>query len=234
MPHPSSPVHASAHLHAPLRGFLAVSRRTLAIGTLALIMALVVVHDLPASATTVAAPEVELEGQELNITMASVTSKLSAPVTEERDGYDVITYSMVQWPVDPSSTVTAGFGHRSAPCVGCSTNHSGVDWTPGYGTPVHAIADGVVVARSMSDWGSYVVMQHDIDGQTVYSGYAHLVSGSNVPVGTVVSRGDVIGLIGNTGPTSGTHLHFSIIVDENTFVDPLAWLRTHVTEAWAG
>ena len=84
----------------------------------------------------------------------------------------------------------------------------------------------------MSDWGVYVVIQHVIDGQTVYSGYAHLLRGSNVAIGTTVARGDVIGRVGNTGPTSGAHLHFSIIVGDRQFVDPQAWLAKHVTEAW--
>lgn len=226
----ASAVPASHH-HLTLRGFRAVSRRTLAIGTVALSMMLVVVNDLPAAATTL--PEVEpvVEGQELNITEATIMSPLSAPVTQDRDAYGVITYTPVQYPLNPATTVTAGFGHRKAPCAGCSTNHSGVDWTPGYGTPIEAIADGVVVSKPMTDWGVYVVIQHQIDGQTVYSGYAHMVRGSNVPIGTVVHRGDVIGLVGNTGPTSGSHLHFSVIVGD-TFVDPQAWMAKHVTEAW--
>ncbi|WP_187264988.1 M23 family metallopeptidase [Homoserinibacter sp. GY 40078] len=231
MPHSSSPASAHAHSHVRLHGFRAVSRRSLAISTLTLSTLLVVVHDLPASATTLPEPEVEIAGQELVLTRATVESKLSAPVTEDRDEFELISYTPVQWPIDPSSTMTAGFGYRTAPCAGCSTNHSGVDWTPGYGTPVEAIADGVVVARPMSDWGTYVVIEHEIDGQTVLSGYAHLVAGSALAVGTRVSRGDVIGLVGNTGPTSGTHLHFSILVGD-TFVDPIAWMTTNVTEAW--
>lgn len=209
-----------------------MSRRTLAVSTVALSMLLVVVNDLPAAATTVPVVEAEVEGQEVSVAPVSVLSPLADPVTQDRDGYALISYSPVQYPLNPGTTVTAGFGHRSAPCAGCSTNHSGVDWTPGLGTPVEAIADGVVVSMPMSDWGVYVVIQHVIDGQTVYSGYAHLQRGSNVAIGTVVTRGDVIGRVGNTGPTSGTHLHFSIIVGDRQFVDPQTWLATHVTEAW--
>ena len=85
----------------------------------------------------------------------------------------------------------------------------------------------------MSGWGSYVIIQHVVDGQTVYSGYAHMITGSNVPVGTVVKRGDVIGLVGDTGESSGAHLHLSIIVGD-TFVDPLPWMRPHLPQSWAG
>jgi len=224
--------HPHPHHHIPLLGVRHVSRRTLGIATVALSMMLLVVNAPPAAATTI--PEVEpvVEGQELNITQASVMSPLAAPVTEDRDEYDMITYTPVQYPLNPATKITSGFGHRSSPCAGCSTNHSGIDWTPGVGTPIEAIADGVVVSMPMGDWGSYVVIQHVIDGQTVYSGYAHMIRGSNVPVGTKVTRGQVIGLVGNTGRTSGPHLHFSIIVGNRQFVDPEAWLATHVTEPW--
>ena len=234
MPFRTTPASSGAqpHHHVTLRGFRAVSRRTLAIGTVALSMLLVVVHDLPAAATIVPIVDREVEGQQLNLTEATVLSPLADPITQERDGYALISYTPVQYPLNPGTSVSAGFGHRSSPCPGCSTNHSGVDWTPGLGTPVEAIADGVVVSMPMSGWGVYVVIQHVIDGQTVYSGYAHLLRGSNLAIGTPVARGDVIGLVGNTGPTSGTHLHFSVIVGDRQFVDPQAWLAKHVTEAW--
>jgi len=65
------------------------------------------------------------------------------------------------------------------------------------------------------------------------SGYAHMIAGSTIPVGTVVKRGDVIGRVGNTGESSGNHLHFSIIRGD-TFIEPLSWLRAHVTEPFTG
>ncbi len=221
--------------HLPLGIFRGMSRRRLAIGTVVLSMSLVVIHDLPAAASTMPEPESTIEGQELVITAASLAaSERSVPLEVTRDDFTLSYYTPIQWPVDPGSTISSYFGGRAAPCAGCSTQHSGVDFTPGYGTPVHAIADGVVVARPMSGWGSYVVIEHEVDGQTVYSGYAHMVSGSTVPVGTVVARGDVIGRVGNTGESSGAHLHFSIILGSDRFVDPLSWLRAHVTEPFGG
>lgn len=208
-----------------------MSRRGLAIGTLLLSMSLIVIHDLPAAASTLPEPEPTVEGQELIISEATLAaSTVSAPLPVTRDDFTLSYYTPVQWPVHPGSTVSSHFGYRAAPCGGCSTQHSGVDFTPGYGTPVHAIADGVVVSLPMSGWGSYVVIEHEIDGQIVRSGYAHLVSGSAAPVGTTVTRGQVIGLVGNTGQSAGAHLHFSIIVGERTFIEPLSWLRTHATE----
>lgn len=232
------PISAPRHLAAgpsqrPLRGVRGISRRTLAIATVMLSMLLIVMHDLPASAATlpVAAPVIE-GAQQVRLTKATLAAtSASVPIIEARDDFDVTLFTPIQWPVDPATTISSYFGSRAAPCAGCSTMHSGVDWTPGYGAPVQAIADGVVVARPMSDWGTYVVIEHRVDGRVVYSGYAHLVAGSNLPVGTQVSRGDVIGRVGNTGASSGTHLHFSIILGD-TFVDPLPWLRANVTEPW--
>lgn len=192
---------------------------------------LVVVNDLPAAATTVPLPESTIEGQTLRVAVEPATEAAVAELTDETALYEVVRFDAVQWPVDPSTTMTSGFGKRSAPCAGCSTQHSGVDWTPGYGAPVYAIADGVVVSRQKSDWGSYVVIEHTIKGETIESGYAHLVRGTNLPVGTVVKRGDVVGLSGNTGRTSGAHLHFTISKG-GTHINPLTWMRKHVTEAW--
>lgn len=211
-----------------------MSRRRLAIGTVLLSMSLVVVNDLPASASTLPRVESALPGQELTLSAATLAaSEATTPVDSGRDAFALSYYTPIQWPVDPASPISSYFGHRAAPCAGCSTEHSGVDFTPGFGTPIHAIADGVVVARPMSGWGSFVVIQHVVDGQTVYSGYAHMISGTNVPVGTIVKRGDVIGRVGDTGESSGAHLHLSIIVGDD-FVDPLPWMRTHVTEAFSG
>jgi murein DD-endopeptidase MepM/ murein hydrolase activator NlpD len=211
-----------------------MSRRRLAIGTVLLSMTLVVIHDLPASATTLPVVEPVVPGQELSISDATLAaSTRTLPLETTRDAFDLNFYTPIQWPVDPGSPISSYFGHRSAPCAGCSTQHSGVDFTPGRGTPVHAIADGVAVSRPMSGWGSYVVLQHEVDGQTVLSGYAHMITGSTIPVGTVVKRGDVIGRVGNTGESSGNHLHFSIIRGD-TFIEPLSWLRAHVTEPFSG
>lgn len=225
---------SASHTLPPARGiFRDMSRRGLAIGTLVLSMSLIVIHDLPAAASTLPEPLPTVEGQEVVISEAVLAaSTMSVPLPVTRDDFTLSFYTPVQWPLHPGTTISSYFGYRAAPCAGCSTQHSGVDFTPGYGTPVHAIADGVVVARPMSGWGSYVVIEHEVDGQTVLSGYAHLVSGSAAPVGATITRGEVIGRVGNTGQSAGAHLHFSIIVGERTFIEPLSWLRTHATEAF--
>lgn len=139
----------------------------------------------------------------------------------------------IRWPFPYSVPISSGFGDRAAPCRGCSTSHSGIDFNPGYGAPIFAVADGTVVDVSGggSSWGTYVVIEHQIDGQTVYSGYAHMVSGSTaLVVGEQIQVGDIVGLVGATGQATGAHLHFTIALGErNHFVDPFTWLKTYAS-----
>lgn len=218
-------------VHAPLLGFRGIRRRTLAIATVLVSMLLVISHDLPASASPLTVVSAPLDTQELEIAPKSLALASAAPVAPVRDDFSVTLFTPVQCPVDPSTHISSSYGHRSSPCAGCSTFHGGVDFTPGYGASVFAIADGVVVSKALSSLGSYVVIQHDVDGATIFSVYGHLISGSGLPVGTQVSRGQVIGRSGNTGPTSGPHLHFALMIGNDT-IDPLAWMRQHVTQAW--
>ncbi|WP_207454038.1 M23 family metallopeptidase [Herbiconiux sp. SYSU D00978] len=131
----------------------------------------------------------------------------------------------VVWPVS-NPKVSSYFGPRASPCSGCSSMHKGVDFTPGAGTPVVAVADGVVkVARYEGSYGYWVLIEHTVGGQTVQSGYAHLQSGSiSVSPGQKVSAGQRIAAVGNTGASTGPHLHFEIRLGGQQ-VDPLPWLR---------
>ena len=80
-------------------------------------------------------------------------------------------------------------------------------------------------------WGNYVILQHVVDGQTVYSGYAHMQSGSSpMVVGQEVKVGDFVGLVGSTGQATGAHLHFTISLEEPMhYVDPFTWLKAHAS-----
>lgn len=111
----------------------------------------------------------------------------------------------MQWPFRVGVPVSSGFGYRVPPCGSCSSYHRGVDLTPGIGTPIQAMADGVVtVATSDGTYGEYVVIEHLIDGQRVESLYAHMLSGSTaVQVGQQVKVGELVGLVGNTGLSTG-------------------------------
>lgn len=138
----------------------------------------------------------------------------------------------VRWPFPYAVPISSGFGDRAAPCRGCSTWHNGIDLTPGHGAAIFAIADGTVAATSSggTTLGVWALIEHQIDGQTVFSGYAHMISGSTpLVVGQEVKVGDFVGLVGGTGQATGSHLHLTIAVGEReSYVDPYTFL-THYT-----
>ncbi len=116
--------------------------------------------------------------------------------------------------------LSSRFGRRSAPTAGASTYHKGVDWATPVGTPVYASSGGTV---AKAGWGSgygYVVYINHPDGRQTR--YAHL-SKVQVSVGQTVSQGDRIALSGNTGVSSGPHVHFEILINGRQ-VNPLDYL----------
>lgn len=135
----------------------------------------------------------------------------------------------IQWPFI-ASPITSGFGSRRvAGCGFCSTNHKGLDFNPGAGTPIGSVADGVVslVANDRGGLGSHVIVDHVINGQKVQSVYAHMTYGSiTVATGQAVTVGQPLGTVGSTGASTGAHLHLEIHLD-GTPVDPFSWLQAN-------
>ena len=108
--------------------------------------------------------------------------------------------------------ITSEFGYRTAPIKGASTGHSGIDIGVPIGTPVKSIADGIVFAANcgMRGYGNGVFIDHGIiDNRHVVSEYGHL-SAFCVKVGDKVKQGQVIAKSGNTGISTGPHLHLTI------------------------
>jgi murein DD-endopeptidase MepM/ murein hydrolase activator NlpD len=129
------------------------------------------------------------------------------------------------WPFGHPVPLSSLFGARSAPCSGCSSNHQGVDMIPGAGTPIMAAAPGTVrEAEYGGALGNYVVIDHTIAGRRVSTMYAHMATLPLVSVGQTVQLGTVIGTVGNTGASTGPHLHFEVLLDGVTAVNPLPWL----------
>ncbi|MBP5198925.1 MAG: M23 family metallopeptidase [Lachnospiraceae bacterium] len=117
--------------------------------------------------------------------------------------------------------LTSGFGRRKAPTRGASTYHKGVDWSTPKGTPVYASCGGVV---AKAGWGSgygYVVYINHEDGRQTR--YGHL-SKVLVSAGQSVKQGERIALSGNTGVSTGPHLHFEILINGSQ-VNPLNYLN---------
>ncbi len=116
--------------------------------------------------------------------------------------------------------LSSGFGRRNAPTKGASSNHKGIDWATPIGTAVMASCDGVV---TKAGWGSgygYVVYIEHGDGRQTR--YGHL-SKVLVSAGQKVSQGQKIALSGNTGRSTGPHVHFEILIGGSQ-VNPLNYL----------
>lgn len=140
------------------------------------------------------------------------------------------TAGAVGWPL-PSrymsyTYITSYFGKRRAPTAGASTNHGAIDIGIPSGTGVYAAESGYIVACGWyGGYGNYIRIWHKAKGE-FYTCYGHL-SGFKVSVGDYVSRGDLIALSGNTGVSTGPHLHFEVRVGGSSSgcrVDPLNYL----------
>lgn len=117
--------------------------------------------------------------------------------------------------------LSSTFGYRNRPTKGASTYHKGVDWATPTGTAVYASCGGTV---AKAGWGSgygYVVYINHPDGRQTR--YGHL-SKVLVSAGQTVSQGQKIALSGNTGVSTGPHLHFEILIN-GTQVNPLKYLN---------
>lgn len=114
--------------------------------------------------------------------------------------------------------ITSGYGMRRHPILGYSRMHSGVDYGAAWGTPIFAVADGVVAfSGRRGGHGNYVRVDH---GGGVGTGYGHM-SRIAVGSGTPVRAGQVIGYVGSTGLSTGPHLHFEAYRNGRT-VNPLS------------
>lgn len=136
------------------------------------------------------------------------------PAEEERNtgGYG--------WPLAASGRISSTFGYRTSPTKGASTYHKGVDIAVPVGTAVLATKAGTVITATYSaSAGNYVAISH---GEGVYSYYMHC-SGLNVRSGQSVSAGQQIALSGNTGISTGPHLHFGLFMNGG-YVNPLNYV----------
>ena len=119
--------------------------------------------------------------------------------------------------------LTSPFGYRDAPTEGASTFHQGVDLAGPEGTPIYASRSGTVtIARYSNSAGFYVTINHGDGFSSVYMHMTNYV----VSVGQKVSQGQLIGYMGSTGISTGSHLHFGIAYN-GTYVNPALYVPLH-------
>lgn len=114
--------------------------------------------------------------------------------------------------------MASGYGYRSDPFTKAKKFHYGMDFTAPRGTPVYATGNGKVVRADnrVSGYGNHIVIDHGFGYSSLYG---HLYK-YNVRAGQRVKRGDVIGFVGNTGRSSGPHLHYEVLKDDQR-VNPM-------------
>lgn len=219
----------------------------LSLGALLFAGALLVGMSVPANAfITGASPlptasPMKLDGQSIEVSDEAAFS------TPARDGFTVTSYAemlrlkyasmpatyttttgAIRWPFPYAVTITDRFGNRPNGTSGYS-HHNGVDFTPGNGTPIYAIAAGTVSVHSDDayGYGNHVILSHNVNGMVFDSLYAHMQTGTSpLNAGDVVEVGDFIGLVGDTGESYGAHLHLEIRIGGSP-VDPFAWLQAN-------
>jgi murein DD-endopeptidase MepM/ murein hydrolase activator NlpD len=156
------------------------------------------------------------------------------PVVTVTKTYNYLKVANTTMPVI-APEVSSEYGWRVPPCDGCSADHKGVDFVPGNGTPVFAITDGMVIEMGKNGgYGNYIVLKHLVGNdegiiEEWISLYAHLQNNSfteGLKIGSVVSTGDTIAAVGNTGMSTGPHLHFELTINGEN-VDPLPLLGTY-------
>jgi murein DD-endopeptidase MepM/ murein hydrolase activator NlpD len=113
----------------------------------------------------------------------------------------------------------SGFGLRRHPILGYTKMHTGVDWAAPSGTPIYASGNGVVEKAGWeSGYGKYVRIRHTNGYETAYGHMTAFARG--IDENTRVRQGQVIGFVGSTGLSTGSHLHYEILVN-GRFVDPM-------------
>jgi murein DD-endopeptidase MepM/ murein hydrolase activator NlpD len=155
-------------------------------------------------------------------------SRLTASVFEEGDSLRALERLISRagkalaslpsrWPV--RGAVNSEYGNRPSPWTKGGEFHSGIDIAAERGTPIHAPAAGLVsFAGTHSEYGLTVILDHGQDLRTIYG---HL-SKISVASGQMVARGSALGFTGNTGRSSGPHLHYEILVNGRA-VNPRAY-----------
>lgn len=122
---------------------------------------------------------------------------------------------------------SSGFGYRNAPTRGASRNHKGIDIPGPVGSPIYATADGVIGrAQWLGGYGKYVEINH---GNAVQTRYGHL-SAMNVVPGQLVRKGDILGYMGSTGRSTGSHLHYEVRIAGEA-INPTAFLSPLTAES---
>lgn len=123
-------------------------------------------------------------------------------------------------PIIPSEEykISSKYGNRTDPFTHKTKKHFGIDFSCSIGTTVHATADGKIIAATFKNtgYGRSIKVKHNYGFETLY---AHLSIILIKKIGQQVNKGEIIGMVGNTGKSTGYHLHYEIIKN-NKHINP--------------
>lgn len=124
--------------------------------------------------------------------------------------------------------IASGYGFRIHPIYKTLRMHDGIDFTAPTGTPIYATGDGVIMRKrgKMSGYGKVVVIDHDYGYTTLYAHMSKII----VRPGQKVKRGEIIGYVGNTGRSTGPHLHYEVRKDDRP-INPIHFFYQDLTPA---
>lgn len=129
-----------------------------------------------------------------------------------------IRKGLLRTPVE-GAHITSGFGMRHHPIMGYNRMHKGIDFGVPYGSPIYAAGAGIIEeAERKSGYGFYIRLRHNNKFSTAYAHMSRF--GKGITRGSRVAQGDIIGYVGSTGESTGPHLHYEVLVD-NQQVNPL-------------
>lgn len=171
----------------------------------------------------------EMEDELINKVHKNIDQLLEEATFQESSFQELLNYLEEQksvlastpsiWPI--IGWVTSEYGYRTSPFTGKREFHRGVDIAARIGEAVVAPADGVASKVSHeSDMGNVITIDH---GNGIVTCYGHLLKKSGIKRGQKVKRGDIIGYIGNSGRSTGPHLHYSVRV-KGVLVNPRRFL----------
>lgn len=177
--------------------------------------------NLPASATHPSlATRTEREFEQLSAQIDELKPSLEATKAAILAYKQILDITPTIWPAD-NRKITSTFGIRRDPISGRSAVHSGLDIGGNRGDPIYAAADGVVTLSERAyPQGNNIIIDH---GRGVETRYLHL-NERLANVGDKVKKGQLIGELGNTGRSTGPHLHYEVIVN-GKHVDPMPYIR---------
>lgn len=167
------------------------------------------------------------------VVVAAPTGKGAVTAGAVNSGAEVTIGGEVRSPFPGPVRMSSGFGWRSAPCGACSSLHQGLDFNPGMGAPIGAVAAGTVrVSGTYFSYGQTVIVDHVVDGRKVSTLYGHMIPGSSpLRVGDRVDAGQFLGSVGSSGVSTGAHLHLEVLMDGTLPIDPRAWIESHTGRA---